>query len=368
MLNDRAGWGFEFGRDLLRTLDGGQTWREVTPPQTVSAPMGFFAFDPNFAWTAIPTDGGISFWHTTDGGAHWAADQGVELSQLETGSCGTLTMGMTSIRQLYFTDSRRGWLVATTQAQEHGYIVSLLFATQNGGQTWALRSLSTRECGTGEMPDGLNTVFFKTPERGWGGFFPVRWSYFPYNQQRHVGGWDLYQTTDGGIHWQAIPLPAPPGFLELVQRSENEPYNAACGLQQIIQLAPEIFKLNVSCFLYATASDEQQYVYLTTTGGQSWQVWPATGNEEFFADVYAGDRLTGWRLERSPGPALNNLQISTDAGQTWTTFKKVAWEYARFDFVSEQEGWAIVTSDQDALVHTRDGGQTWEILHPVIGK
>ena len=139
------------------------------------------------------------------------------------------------------------------------------------------------------------------------------------------------------------------------------------GVQRILRLAPEIFKLDVSCFLYATATHEQQYSYLTTNGGQSWPVWPATGNEEFFVDVYTGNQITGWRLEQTTGPALNNLQTSTDAGKTWTTFKKVNWEYARFDFVNQQEGWAIVTSGgADVLVRTTDGGNTWEIIRPQI--
>ena len=45
---------------LSRSLDGGATWRDATPPQNVNGKMGFFAFDPNFAWAAINTGGGIS--------------------------------------------------------------------------------------------------------------------------------------------------------------------------------------------------------------------------------------------------------------------------------------------------------------------
>jgi photosystem II stability/assembly factor-like uncharacterized protein len=51
----------------------------------------------------------------------------------------------------------------------------------------------------------------------------------------------------------------------------------------------------------------------------------------------------------------------------WVTLKTVAWEGVQLDFVSEQEGWAVVsTGSESALVHTMDGGETWEEIKPVI--
>lgn len=373
MLGGGAGWGFEFRGILLHTLDGGLTWRDATPPQNGKdsfgfvAPIGFFAFDSNLAWAALNTGGGITFLHTTDSGNNWIVDQSVKPGELDLGVCGPLTIGLSVIHQLYFIDSRHGWLTATAQAQEWGYAVSLLFATQDGGQTWTLRNFSTRDCSKGAMPDGLRSVYFRDPERGWGGFFPEKWSYFPHNQQRYVGGWEIYQTTDGGGSWQAVQLPAPPGFLE--QANLNGKDNAACGIQEIMPLAPDILALDMSCFLYGASSGEQNFLYLTTNGGQSWEGQRATGNENFFAGVNDGHQLTGWRLEGSPDQALNNLQTSTDGGRTWTTIKRVAWQYASFDFISQREGWAIVTANGvDALVHTTDGGETWELIRPKTGR
>jgi photosystem II stability/assembly factor-like uncharacterized protein len=47
--------------------------------------------------------------------------------------------------------------------------------------------------------------------------------------------------------------------------------------------------------------------------------------------------------------------------------KKVAWDSASFDFVDEQNGWAIVTAGTNTmLLQTQDGGRNWEILAPSV--
>jgi hypothetical protein len=80
-------------------------------------------------------------------------------------------------------------------------MVSMLFSTADAGIHWELKYLSTRDCSTSEGPEGLWSVLFRTPHEGWAGFFQNKFGYYPYNQERYVGGWDLYRTTDEGISW-----------------------------------------------------------------------------------------------------------------------------------------------------------------------
>jgi photosystem II stability/assembly factor-like uncharacterized protein len=52
---------------------------------------------------------------------------------------------------------------------------------------------------------------------------------------------------------------------------------------------------------------------------------------------------------------------------TWQTIKTVGWQRASIEFISELEGWAIVSDGSNtALVHTTDGGITWEEIKAVV--
>jgi photosystem II stability/assembly factor-like uncharacterized protein len=67
---------------------------------------------------------------------------------------------------------------------------------------------------------------------------------------------------------------------------------------------------------------------------------------------------------------LNNstydLELTHDGGKTWSLIKTMGWD-GDLEFVNEETGWAIAKSgDTTALVHTIDGGRTWQELHSVI--
>jgi hypothetical protein len=65
---------------ILRTMDGGKTWRNVTPPTGAYSAGGFFALDANHAWASesVPCCTDITttrVWHTRDGGRTWQPGQ-----------------------------------------------------------------------------------------------------------------------------------------------------------------------------------------------------------------------------------------------------------------------------------------------------
>jgi photosystem II stability/assembly factor-like uncharacterized protein len=367
MLGDTTGWGFEFWGHILHTVDGGKTWQDVTPPQESYYKKGAFsAADPNYAWAAATTSTQITTWRTEDAGQSWDAGNPIDLSTLDAGPCGPLLMGRPSIIQLAFIDAVKGWMVATAQASEHAYTVSLLFSTTDAGSTWSLKNLATRDCSSSGGPEGLMSVLFWTPNDGWGGFIQNKYGYFPYNQERFVGGWDIYRTTDAGQTWESNALPAPPGFLEEASKSEHAQDYASCGISQFIPFSSHVFALRLYCFI--PPNHASGYYYLTFNNGLDWNVWESGGNEEFFVDPYSENKTTGWRFLRSNSDELNQIQQTTDRGSTWEMIKKVAWKFARFDFVDEQNGWALATiGTSSALLRTTNGGRRWSQVSPVIG-
>jgi hypothetical protein len=149
----------------------------------------------------------------------------------------------------------------------------------------------------------------------------------------------IMRTTDGGSSWQDVTPP----------QGQLYPEGSFYALDAGTAWAAPWLCSNF-CYPPPTAT----IVWRTSDGGQSWRSWKSTGNESFFnADI-------GWRLY-SPDPAqLSQLQTTTDGGLDWVNIKEVAWQSARFEFVSEQVGWAIVSiGEVTALLHTNDGGKTW---------
>jgi photosystem II stability/assembly factor-like uncharacterized protein len=73
-------------------------------------------------------------------------------------------------------------------------------------------------------------------------------------------------------------------------------------------------------------------------------------------------------LDAQVGWAQNeDIYHTTDGGATWTKIANVSWQ-AEFDFVSQEQGWAIAEAGEDtALVQSEDGGVYWSEIEPEIG-
>lgn len=329
---------------ILRTVDGGKTWQNVTPPTGAYSPGGFFARDANTAWASDNHSGSgngktILLWRTSDGGRTWEASQPLYIAD-------GFTFYFPS--RMQFIDQNSGWLLASIEMGMNGYTLrEVLFRTTDGGNTWEkinsfLENLGV--CGNG----GLAFIDSTT---GWYGQSCVGDGKTSAHFARDK--YNIRHTTDGGdsFSFEAM-MPMPPEIQNL--EATNPEMN--CGERRVVAFTPEVVGIEWECQLFWQPDQYYRYFSLSTDAGHTWNTWEPTGNEYFLNATH------GWRL-LSPG----QLQQTSDGGSNWVTIKTVAWENAQFDFISEQEGWALVTNaDITALVHTTDGGRTWEEIKPVI--
>lgn len=353
MLTDTSGWAVaetesDQADHLVRTSDGGATWRDVTPPQPLdaAAELGqgatLFALDAETAWatyydrTGGPLSAPAFVWRTSDGGATWQAGRPLDTTDIE----------LYQPSDLIFVDASHGWLMAHVGAgMSHDYVA--IFRTADGGETWERLVDPYTEA----LPQscGKTGMVFTDASNGWVtgdcmGVVPGA----PY----------LQRTTDGGRTWQTVELPPPAQAPELFTSQTT-----ACGVQSPAYFDPRAGLLPVVCFDYESGR-VSSFLYSTLNGGQDWemQAVPDRYNTAYFLNPETGWILTGELTSDSP----HDLYITADSGETLRKAKTVNW-LGQFSFVSPQVGWAVAESAEgQALVKTTDGGQTWQIVTPQI--
>lgn len=72
-VSDNLAWAVGTSGVVLKTVNGGNTWRVCTPTLTTATNYGIDAFDSTTAWVTGTVGGSadVSIWKTTDGGATW---------------------------------------------------------------------------------------------------------------------------------------------------------------------------------------------------------------------------------------------------------------------------------------------------------
>lgn len=360
MINAAVGWALETTGHILRTVDGGSNWKDVTPPQGGYISNGFFPLNEDQAWATPEQQACYSsncsmpqftiIWRTTDGGQSW------QPSQISNDTKGFETVSYWPIdfqtpKSIQFLDSKTGWFLISTYFRG-GRDTYFIFRSVDGGVNW------NPIFGT-PYPDlfSASGIAFLDPQNAWLG-------------TKHCGGWcglpnengvdtiwiNVYHTTDGASTWIEKTLPLPSDFPIVFTE-----HGYACGQDQIIAISSETIGIVVYCESPSyTSSPKYYYYFLSSDNGQNWRYWRTTGT--FFLN-----NTSGWSLSPSVPGRTSLLQKTSDAGKTWTTIKQVAWTSAQFNFTSEQVGWAIVSDGTNtAFVHTINGGKTWKIIKPVI--
>lgn len=341
MFDATIGWAIGgvagIGDHVLRTSDGGNTWRDITPPEpapTGDEPgkiaIGFF-LDANTAWVTyyyldlfkVPV--APTVWGTRDGGQTWEPSQPLVGDFVE----------LYAPSDLQFVDSQNGWLLVHVGAgMMHDYV--MIFKTTDGGVRWD-RVIDPYTDADLQGCDKTGMVFVDA-QTGW------------VTRDCHgvVDGAFVDWTHDGGLTWQSQQLLPPAVDPDLFN-------HAFCGVYSPALFSPQSGALVVECVRYdGDIQSHHRFVYATADAGQTWRSNPFPGGSLQFITANVG-----WALGR-------DIYQTQDGGRTWTQIKTVNWD-GQFSFISDRVGWAVARSgDEIALVQTTDGGRTWKQLKPQI--
>jgi len=375
MLDAGSGWGLDASGHILRTTDGGGTWKCVNPPEGAYDERSFFPADANTAWAAylpvMPGSEGCdrttnchlaaTIWHTTDGGASWQATETWQAGQaLPRPVDGGAADGPFSAaaHNLYLLDPATGWLLLEDWGADTN-ILTVLARTTDGGK-------SLREVWRDEGFGRYTGVAFVNKLVGYLSLdettFFERLSGLPALKDYISGGEtpSLMKTTDGGRTWESMRLPRLDPIPDGLQALASSDERMLCGVKKLMPIPPGGIAAQVTCRVTGGLGSFS-FTYLSSDGGQTWHTWVSTGNESFL------DPVMGWRLY-SPGPGQpGQFQGTANGGLNWVTLKILPWQDAHFDFISEQAGWALVTDGSlTALVNTTDGGHNWMEIWPLV--
>jgi photosystem II stability/assembly factor-like uncharacterized protein len=286
-VDERRGWAVGGKGALLATEDGGRTWRARRSP-TEDALRDVYFSDQQTGWLVCERsiyqlkevdEPRAYLLRTTDGGETW---QRVEPAGQDVDA---------RLTGMAFADATRGFVFGELGA---------LYATVDGGRTWARRRVPTKHL--------LLDAAFVGPRHGW-----------------LVGaGATLLYTTDGGETWRE----------GRIQSGETSP-SASAGETQ----AEQPVRVNAVSFV-----DERQgwavgaagAVLSSVDGGRTWRTL-ARPTDADLLDVKFFDRSEGWMAG-----AGGLLMHTTDGGHTWRGVQTgTTHTLERLSFAGRARGWAV---------------------------
>src|SRR5579872_5649057 len=187
-----TGWARTTTQQILHTTDGGNSWRNVTPPYpagSVGQPRPVFtSLNGTDAWVAVSENRQSNetflnvVFRTSDGGNTW------QKAMLPQGGLG--------VSQVQFVNAQDGWVLADFGGGAAGSQAVNLFRSTDGGQTWSLAASAPGSLPLGGDKSGMG---WASPTTGWvtGCVCAAENTVL------------LSRTQDGGVTWQTQSLPLP---------------------------------------------------------------------------------------------------------------------------------------------------------------
>ena len=319
MLDPQNGWMIT-DNFILRTMDGGMTWHDVTPrgASTLGFGTGTSFLDSNRGWVLIadpndPVNAG-TLYHTTDGGIHWNSNP--------------VPFGGGVI---YFLDDTNGWMMLPADVGA-GNMAVKFFQTTDGGKNWSqvFSNLPTDANSNTSLPyGGIKS-----------GFTPISMQEAWVSGQTYASNvFYLYHSTDGGHTWSLANNPIP---------------NTGEAMYQT--QPPVFFDQQTGILPMTIGSEGSTTLFLgTQDDGTTWTVGASVPGSGRYSIANQNDVFVWFG---------NELSVSHDGGQTWTAITPnvdISDTLAQFQFVDAQNGWAITgdANGHTSLYKTVDGGQTW---------
>ena len=330
-----ASWSQPGGlQGLSRSLDGGRTFSDSTPPGLNEQAgnhfiTSFFALDAKHTWVSY---GGVGSTDpqrleaTSDGGRHW------KILGRKPGNFDC---------ELQFVSPVRGWCTMIGAAA--GSEAVQLYRTDDGGKHWRLISETTPSSSTpGALPFGCDkNIQFVSSEVGWAMF------------QCSGGLSPLYETINGGLTWVRQKVEAPAFSFD---------YGGFAGVPDLVGTNGAIGYT----FYVSNSSVRKSVVYVSSDGGRSWRAVVPPGAPK----GWVVDTLTPlkWRLVGG-----NKVLATNDGGRSWFTITDNANLNPLVDeilgthgveFASPMVGWVVSTaaSGAESLWRTTDGGVDWSYV------
>jgi photosystem II stability/assembly factor-like uncharacterized protein len=324
---------------LLRTQDGGATWRVVSTSLPAFRDLQFVTRERGFASVAetgcTQTVNCNTVIRSDDGGATWRR----------------VYAAAGAIVWLQFVDATHGWIIVSGGS---------LVRTTDGGDTW-------QPLGA----DGPTSGRFVSPTRGWMVF---RTSTETTTAAVLGGPWSIRATEDGGSSWvEQLALP----------RSAWPPLIASSGDKTLWILSSE----PDTC---SNSGCEGWLLWRTTDAGRTWSLiqrpthkagdplwWatplPAGARGLGFLGVpsFADERFGVIPVGTSGGEGVGGVLVTTDGGTTWlrrsdgqlgpgSACGKL--ELGRCSVaVPDGSAWVVIGSgDFNTLQRTSDAGTVWQ--------
>lgn len=346
MTSAKTGWGTSPAH-VLKTMDGGRTWRTVLAiPNVSTVAIGgphvlFASIGLDTAWAVIPSAHGLRTYRTVNGGVTWAYSHQPFAGENNTWGP----------QQLVFADPQHGWLLlhdgvnsnsrvsstlGTLHSRSEGslcgifrYVPHEILRTSDGGRVWtrieyALVNNHTSRRALPPCDDPGTYLSFINAKIGLA--------------TCTCGAKHVFRTEDGGRMWRQEAMPAPmtdsaPGQLTVV------------GPHKILLLP------------VALDSPPAFVLYRSIDGGLSWKPTTAIGSSSDFSPNFSPlSNLTSW-VELGPV-----LRRTTDGGIRWYVMTKKAPFIVppQLDFVNKSDGFALSpTGGSHHLWVTTDSGRHW---------
>ncbi|HKZ81741.1 MAG TPA: YCF48-related protein [Pyrinomonadaceae bacterium] len=212
------------------------------------------------------------------------------------------------IRDIYFLDDQRGWLVCERNIYELKSVDdprSYLMTTTDGGNHWTRVELRGAD-----VDDRLARALFSRGGRAWA----------------FGEGGAIYTSRDRGANWTRLPVPTRHVLLGGTFVDEDRGWLVGAGAT-ILQ---------------------------TADGGDTWHVSRlAEANNARFTSASFVDNRLGWAVGTG-----GVIYRTINGGRTWTAQKSgVATDLFDVRFLDAVEGWAV--GAEGTVIHTVDGGLHW---------